>query len=81
MEVTITQFRKQLFTLVERAMQGTEVWVTHKGRRFKLTPDEQQPVSKLDRLTPMKIINVDVPESRLWEEMSKAWEKDWDELM
>ena len=38
MEVTITQFRKQLFTLVDQAMQGTEVWVKHKGRRFRLIP-------------------------------------------
>jgi hypothetical protein len=79
MEVTITQFRKQLFTLVEQALNGTaEVWVTHKGRRFKITPE--QPMSKLDRLTPMKIINEDVPESLAYEVMSKAWEKDWDEL-
>ncbi len=78
MEVTITQFRKQLFTLVNQAMEGTEVWVTHKGGRFKLAP-EKKPASKFDRITPMKIINEDVPESRLYEEMSKEWEKDWDE--
>lgn len=77
MEVTITQFRKQLFTLVDQAMQGTEVWVKHKGRRFKLIPEEK-PASKFDRITPMDIINEDVPESRLYEEMSKAWEEDWD---
>jgi len=81
MEVTITQFRKRLFTLVNQAMGGAEVWVTHKGRRFKLTPDETDGPSKLDRVTPIKIINEEVPESRLYEEMSKAWEKDWDELM
>jgi hypothetical protein len=40
MEVTITQFRRDLFTLVEQAMNGTEVWVKHKGRRFKLSADE-----------------------------------------
>ena len=78
MEVTITQLRKQLFTLVEQALEGTaEVWVKHKGRRVKLAPEH--PKSKLDRLTPMKIINEDVPESLAYEEMSKAWEKDWDE--
>ena len=80
MEVTITQFRKQLFTLVDQAMQGAEVWVKHKGGRFKLTPDAK-PRDIFDRITPMAIINEDVPESRLYEEMSKAWEKDWDELL
>lgn len=80
MEVTITQFRKQLFALADQAMQGTEVWVRHKGRRFRLTPDDDFP-SKLDRVTPMKIINEDVPERRLYEVMSKEWEKDWDEQL
>ncbi len=78
MEVTITQFRKQLFALANQALEGTEVWVKHKGRRFKLTP-EDKPKSKLDRLTPMSIWNDDVPDTLLYEEMSKAWEKDWEE--
>jgi hypothetical protein len=80
MEVTITQFRKQLFTLADQALNGTEVWVKHKGRRFKLAPDDK-PVSKLSRLTEVDFINFDVPDhGSMLEEMTQAWEKDWEEL-
>ncbi len=80
MEVTITQFRRELLSLVDQAMDGAEVWVTHKGRRFKLTP-EKRPKSKLTRLTKRDyIINEDVPADALLKEMTKAWEKDWDEI-
>jgi len=79
MEVTITQFRKQLFTLVEEALQGNEVWVKHKGRRVKLIPEK--PISKLDRLTPVDFINFDTPQNgSMLAEMTRAWEKDWEEL-
>jgi prevent-host-death family protein len=79
-EVTITQFRRELLSLVDQAMDGAEVWVTHKGRRFKLTP-EKRPKSKLTRLTKRDyIINEDVPADALLKEMTKAWEKDWDEI-
>ena len=82
MEVTITQFRKQIFQLVNQAMEGTEVWVTHKGRRFKITPDIK-PVSKLDRLTKTDCINFDIPEDdgAMLKEMTEAWEKDWDDQL
>lgn len=81
MEVTITQFRKDLFTLVDQAMAGAEVWVKHKGRRFKLSPDKK-PVSKLSRLTKADFINPDVPnDGSLLREMTRAWEKDWDEQL
>ncbi len=80
MEVTITQFRRDLFSLVTQAMEGTEVWVKHRGRRFKLTP-EKKPGSKLSRLTKRDyIINEDIPEDALLKEMTRAWEKDWDEI-
>ncbi len=80
MEVTITQFRRDLFSLVNQAMGGAEVWVSHKGRRFKLTP-EKPAGSKLARLTKRDyIINEEIPEDALLKEMTKAWEKDWDEM-
>ncbi len=80
MEVTITQFRKQLFTLVDQAMQGTEVWGSPRAAGSNSPPEDHTPaVSKFDRITPIKIINDDVPESRLYEVMSKELEKDWDE--
>lgn len=82
MEVTITQFRRDLFTLVNQAMDGADVWVTHKGRRFRITPEPRKG-SKLSRLTRSDyLINEDVPDDgALLKEMTKAWEKDWDEMM
>lgn len=79
MEVTITQFRRELFDLVNKAMDGAEVWVTHKGRRFKITP-EKPAGSKLARLTKRDYINYDVPEDALRKEMFEAMQKDWDEI-
>jgi antitoxin (DNA-binding transcriptional repressor) of toxin-antitoxin stability system len=79
MEVTITQFRRDLFTLVNQAMEGTEVWVTHKGRRFKLEPEKSKG-SKLSRLTKRDYINHDVPEDAHKIEMWKAIQEDWDQI-
>jgi antitoxin (DNA-binding transcriptional repressor) of toxin-antitoxin stability system len=79
MEVTITQFRRELFDLVNQAMAGAEVWVTHKGRRFKIEPEKPKG-SKLARLTKRDYINYDVPEDALRKEMFAAIQKDWDEI-
>ena len=82
MEVSITQFRRNLFALVNQAMEGTDVWVTHKGERFKIAP-ERPPVSRLSRITPMEIVNTDGPDldDPAWkDEMRLAWESDWDDL-
>ncbi len=82
MEVSITQFRRNLFALVNQALEGSEVWVTHKGRRFRIVPDA--PVSsRLSRITQLEVVNPNFPElkgSHLLEEMTRAWEKDWDDL-
>jgi prevent-host-death family protein len=82
MEVSITQFRRDLFTLVDQAMSGREVWVTHKGRRFKIMPDDA-PSDRLDRITPLQVVNPDSSEKDeklLQLEMQAAWERDWDSL-
>lgn len=82
MEVTITQFRKELFELVNKAMAGGEVWVTHHGRRFRVAPDSE-PASKLARITSLEIVDPKAPgsaEEALRGEMTSAWEKDWSEL-
>lgn len=82
MEVTITQFRKEMFALVNQAMAGGEVWVTHRGRRFRIAPD-REPVSRLDRISPLEVINPTAPEAAgdaLLDEMTAAWEQDWSEL-
>lgn len=85
MEVSITQFRRNMFDLVNQAMDGSEVWVTHKGRRFKITPDNR-PSSRLGRITPLEVINPESPDLNgpsnpsLLEEMARAWERDWSTL-
>jgi antitoxin (DNA-binding transcriptional repressor) of toxin-antitoxin stability system len=79
MEVPITQFRREIFSLVNQALEGSEVWVTHKGRRLKIVP-EGKPVSRLSRITPLDIL---VPGANLeddsWkQEMMREWERKWD---
>ena len=84
MEVPITQFRRDIFSLVNQALDGSEVWVTHKGRRLKIVP-EGKPVSRLSRITPMEVMvdpNFDMNDPAFkaeWlAEMEKEWEADWD---
>jgi hypothetical protein len=80
MEVPITKFRKEIFSLVNKALEGNEVWLTHKGRRLKIVP-EGQPVNRLSRITPMEVINYaagGLENTGLLEEMTRAWEADWD---
>ncbi len=86
MEVSITQFRRDIFDLMNQAMDGKEVWVKHKGRRFKVVP-EIKPVSRLSRITPLAVINPASParsmkrsNRSLQEEMVRAWERDWSTL-
>jgi hypothetical protein len=64
-------------------MDGGEVWVTHKGKRFRIVP-ENQPASRLSRITPLDILNPEGPDlndpalkAEMMAEMEKAWESDW----
>jgi hypothetical protein len=79
MEVPITQFRKQIFALADQAIDGQEVWFTHKGRRLRVIP-EGKPASKLSRLTPLDVIpaGVDIDDDSWKEEMMREWEQNWD---
>ncbi|MGA7830432.1 MAG: hypothetical protein WCA21_05690 [Terracidiphilus sp.] len=80
MEVPITQFRREIFSLVNQALDGGEVWFTHKGRRIKIVP-EGKPVSRLSRITPMEVINYaegGLENTGLLDEMTRAWEADWE---
>jgi prevent-host-death family protein len=54
MQVTSTEFRKNLFQLVERALRGEFVEVAHKGRLVRLVPAERS--GKLSRLVPRDTI-------------------------
>jgi antitoxin (DNA-binding transcriptional repressor) of toxin-antitoxin stability system len=82
MRVTITEFRKDLFTLVERVIAGDTVEFTHHGTTIRLVVPEARS-SRLDRLTPRQITNPELPdeaELRLQAEMWAEIEKDWTEL-
>ncbi len=82
MEVTISEFRRGIFDLVNQAMEGREVWVKHKGRRFRIAPDGV-PSSRLARITPLEVTNTESPglsDAALKEEMVRAWERDWSTL-
>ena len=48
MKVSSAEFRKNLFQLIERALQGEFVEVAHKGRIVRLVPEQIQ--SKMSRL-------------------------------
>ena len=82
MVVPITQFRKDIFTLAEAALNGTVVEFTHKGVTFKVVPDK--PTDKVSNIKPLQVINPDYSlESaaiELQTEMEKEWEKDWSQL-
>jgi len=86
MDVPITQFRRNLFDLINQAMAGDEVWVTHKGQRFRIAP-EHQPAGRISRITPMEILtsqssdlNDPALKTQMLAEMEKAWEADWKTL-
>ncbi len=68
--------------MVNLALDGNEVWVTHKGRRFKIAP-ENMPGNRLSRITPLEVINpkfTKLNDPCLLAEMTHAWEKDWADL-
>jgi len=81
MEVSITKFRQDIFDLVHQALEGGEVWVKYKGRRFRIAP-ENAPVGRLARITPLQVLNPNavLSETALLEEMNRAWEQDWSSL-
>ena len=86
MEISITEFRRNIFDLVNQALEGKEVWVMHKGRRFKVVP-EMKAGSRLSRITPLAVINpanqaasTKQSDRTLHEEMVRAWERDWSDL-
>jgi antitoxin (DNA-binding transcriptional repressor) of toxin-antitoxin stability system len=79
MEVPITQFRREIFSLVNQALDGAEIWVTHKGRRVRIDPNP--PADRLSRITPIEVINpgANILDNRAQlAEMTSLWEADWD---
>jgi hypothetical protein len=83
MEVPITQFRRDIFALANRALEGETITVAYKGKRLRIVP-EIDPATRFDRLTPLQIINPDFPDimddAAMKAEMQAEWEKDWEDI-
>jgi len=80
MTVTVTDFRKNLFQLVERALNGELIEIVHKNRTIRLAPTE--PKSKMSRLVRRETLNC-APEDfdratrAQDDEMRREWEQKW----
>ena len=80
MTVTATGFRKNLFQLVERALNGELIEIIHKNRTIRLAPTE--PKSKMSRLVRRDTLNCTPDEFdnavRAQDyEMRQQWEQKW----
>jgi prevent-host-death family protein len=78
--VTPTDFRRNLFRLIERALNGELIEIVHKNRKIRLTPAERS--SKLSRLVQRDTLNC--PPDELDQlvrdadaEMRDQWERKW----
>ncbi len=86
MEVSITELRKNIFALVSQAAEGKDIRFTHKGRRFRIVPEDGVG-DKLSRLTPLQVFvdedsdpNDPAFKAEWMAEMEKEWEKDWSQI-
>ena len=82
MAIPISQFRRDIFSLVDRAAKGEQISFTHKGRLFRVQP-EVAPTTRLARLTPLEIVGSAAGslDRKDWQqEMIEAWERDWADL-
>ena len=80
MKVSSTEFRKNMFQLVERVLQGELVEIVHKGRLVRLVPEVQP--TKMSRLVQRDTINgtpedLELAQQELDDEMRTAWTKKW----
>ena len=79
MQIMATNFRKNMFQVFERAKQGEQVLVSHKGEQFRLIP--VKPVSKLSRIRPIEVFaagSSEADEVRMKQEMWDEIEAEWD---
>jgi prevent-host-death family protein len=80
MKVTSTEFRKNMFQLVERVLQGELVEIVHKGRLMRLVSQVQP--TKMSRLVQRDTINgtpedLELAQQELDDEMRTAWTRKW----
>jgi antitoxin (DNA-binding transcriptional repressor) of toxin-antitoxin stability system len=79
-KVTSTEFRKNLFQIFERAIQGEFIEVLHKGRVVRLVPGDKP--SKISRLIQRDTIHgtpedLDHGQKQLDSEMRTSWDEKW----
>jgi antitoxin (DNA-binding transcriptional repressor) of toxin-antitoxin stability system len=79
-KVTSAEFRKNLFQIVERALQCEPVEVLHEGRVVRLVPGDKP--SKMSRLIQRDTIHgtledLDRGQRRLDDEMRVSWDGKW----
>lgn len=73
-------FRAKVFELVNRALSGEPIFITHKGGRVRLSPDASS--GRFSQVTPLQVVNpkTDLLEPSWKEEIRLAWERDWADL-
>jgi antitoxin (DNA-binding transcriptional repressor) of toxin-antitoxin stability system len=84
MKVTITDFRKNLFQIMDRVANGELVEVLHKGNTIRLTLPAP-PRSKMSRIVKRDTLLVSPDEletarRELQDEMNAEMEKDWSKI-
>jgi prevent-host-death family protein len=84
MRVTATELRKNLFQLVDRAVQGELIEIAHKGRLIRLVPEARP--SKLSRLIVRDTIvgtpqDLERAQTTLDEELRVSWNNKLDNLL
>lgn len=73
MSVTATEFRKNLFQLLEEVNEtGTPLKISLKDRTFILQPEER--ASKLSKLKPQDLLNGDAGDL-----LNLDWSEEWSE--
>jgi len=80
MSVPITEFRRNLFQLADKALEGETLSFVHKGVVFSVIPETR--ISKLSRLTPETVVvpGADLDMTDLMKEIEAEWEKDWSDI-
>jgi len=83
MQYTATEFRKNLFGALDRALRGEPVEIVYHGSSLRLAPVHTS--SKLARAKPQKILLTDpdaivASDPELNARMEAAWRKDWKKL-
>ena len=80
MTFSVTEFRKNLFQILDKAFQGEPIEILYHGQKLRLVPEKVP--SKFSRLVPKDILRVpsDQLETAIREMKEEAlaeWDKEW----